>query len=554
MLKRLTIDNYALIDKLRIDFDSRLNIVTGETGAGKSIMLGALSLLLGERADSKVIADGSAKSVVEAQFQGVDHDLEELFQRCDIEWIPGEIIIRREISATGRSRAFVNDQPVTLGVLQEISCRLLNIHSQNSGIHLAEPGRQLHIVDAMAADAESLSAYREEFSSYVSIRNRIKKLRAEREKAVADREFMVFQLEQLDKLKPKRGELVEIEKKFELLSDADEIRERLRDCLHLLSGNDSGCVDRLGQLKGIVAKVDFETLGEESPIADRLDQCYIELKDISETFEECLDRVDTDPILLARMSDRINLYYETMKRFKVANGDDLVAEAERLRARLDSIEGDSEELTELEKKAKTAARHLRELADCLSEERERGAAALTEAVNERARPLGLHNLCFEVRMERGRLTQEGQDSVEFYCSFNKNQQPLPLSRAASGGEMSRLMLTMEQILANRMNLPTMIFDEIDTGVSGDIADRMGRMMQEMTSGMQVIAITHLPQVAARGDAHFKVYKKDTESRTVSMMRKLDDEERVAEIAGMLSGSEINAAAVENARALLNYNS
>lgn len=551
MLDRLTIENYALIDRLQIDFDPRLNIITGETGAGKSIMLGALSLLLGERADSKVIAGGGSKSVVEARFTNPDSELQELFRFHDIEWLDDEIIIRREISASGRSRAFVNDQPVTLNVLQEISGKLLTIHSQNSSVHLADTRTQLRIVDAMTANPELIDSYRKEFSSYLKVRNRIRKLREIKEKALANKEFLQFQLEQLERLRPKRGELIQIEKRYEMLSDADDIRERLRSCLMLLRGGDSGCIDRLGEMKGILGKIDFSMLGEaDSNVEGRLEQCYIELKDIAETFEGCLDRIEADPAMLAKMSDRINLYYEAMKRFRVADSDQLVDEYERIRESLDLMDGDSEELTELEKTAKQSARKLKTLADDLSAEREKGGALLSESLNDIARPLGLKNLKFEVRTERGKLTQDGQDIVEFYCSFNKNQFVMPLSKTASGGEMSRLLLSLENILAGRMKLPTVIFDEIDTGVSGDIADRMGRMMQGMTKEMQVISITHLPQVAARGDAHFRVYKEDDDIRTVSRMKRLTQEERVGEIASMLSGSEVKEAALENARYLL----
>lgn len=555
MLSKLSIRNYALIDSLELEFDSGLTIITGETGAGKSIMLGALSMIMGGRADSRVIADGGSKSVVEASFAFPPASLEQSFAENDLDWNAEELLIRREIASNGRSRVFINDVPVTLSVLASISGYLIDIHSQHENARLTSQTAQLEIIDSVSDNEKLRKRYAEAFRRFVEIRNRVKRIRQEQDRMRENREYLQFQYEGLKTLSPKRGELETIEKRFELLSDADEIRERLQYFRSLLGDNDRGALDLLRTAKAEADRVDYSLVGietdEDTPaIPERLENVIVELQDMYETIDDAVLRVDADPAVLEKLSRRMNEYYDAVKQYRVKTADELVDMLEKIGSQLDVIETGGEELPMLEKEGKRVASEVKELAVRLTESREEGARRFSRVVTETARPLGLSNLDFSVNIAAGKMGPTGQDRVEFRCSFNKNQVAGPIAGMASGGEMSRLMLTIKRVLAGRMNLPTIIFDEIDTGVSGEIADKMGEMMVDMSRDMQVMAITHLPQVAAKGDSHFKVFKKDEETRTLTHVRRLDEEARVREIAAMISGSEVGDAALNNARVLL----
>lgn len=555
MLSKLSIRNYALIDSLELEFDSGLTIITGETGAGKSIMLGALSMIMGGRADSRVIADGGSKSVVEASFAFPPASLEQSFAENDLDWNAEELLIRREIASNGRSRVFINDVPVTLSVLASISGYLIDIHSQHENARLTSQTAQLEIIDSVSDNEKLRKRYAEAFRRFVEIRNRVKRIRQEQDRMRENREYLQFQYEGLKTLSPKRGELETIEKRFELLSDADEIRERLQYFRSLLGDNDRGALDLLRTAKAEADRVDYSLVGietdEDTPaIPERLENVIVELQDMYETIDDAVLRVDADPAVLEKLSRRMNEYYDAVKQYRVKTADELVDMLEKIGSQLDVIETGGEELPMLEKEGKRVASEVKELAVRLTESREEGARRFSRVVTETARPLGLSNLDFSVNIAAGKMGPTGQDRVEFRCSFNKNQVAGPMAGMASGGEMSRLMLTIKRVLAGRMNLPTIIFDEIDTGVSGEIADKMGEMMVDMSRDMQVMAITHLPQVAAKGDSHFKVFKKDEETRTLTHVRRLDEEARVREIAAMMSGSEVGDAALNNARVLL----
>lgn len=555
MLSKLSIRNYALIDSLELEFDSGLTIITGETGAGKSIMLGALSMIMGGRADSRVIADGGSKSVVEASFAFPPASLEQSFAENDLDWNAEELLIRREIASNGRSRVFINDVPVTLSVLASISGYLIDIHSQHENARLTSQTAQLEIIDSVSDNEKLRKRYAEAFRRFVEIRNRVKRIRQEQDRMRENREYLQFQYEGLKTLSPKRGELETIEKRFELLSDADEIRERLQYFRSLLGDNDRGALDLLRTAKAEADRVDYSLVGietdEDTPaIPERLENVIVELQDMYETIDDAVLRVDADPAVLEKLSRRMNEYYDAVKQYRVKTADELVDLLEKIGSQLDVIETGGEELPMLEKEGKRVASEVKELAVRLTESREEGARRFSRVVTETARPLGLSNLDFSVNIAAGKMGPTGQDRVEFRCSFNKNQVAGPIAGMASGGEMSRLMLTIKRVLAGRMNLPTIIFDEIDTGVSGEIADKMGEMMVDMSRDMQVMAITHLPQVAAKGDSHFKVFKKDEETRTLTHVRRLDEEARVREIAAMMSGSEVGDAALNNARVLL----
>lgn len=552
MLETLIIKNYALIDNVSLRFDPGFTIITGETGAGKSIMLGALSLLLGERAETKAISDKSRKSVIEATFSNPDPELETIFEEQCLEWNPDEILVRREISASGRSRAFVNDSPVTLPVLMAVTGNLVDIHSQHSNILLSQSSSHLAILDAYAGNSALLSEYRADFGRYVTLRAKIRKTKERIEKNRENRDFIAFQLEQLDKIAPKEGELRQIEQEFDMLSDADQIREDLGCAYNLLDGSDNAIVGDLSEAAGYLSKVNLSLFDEEdeSELMKRIENVRIEIKDISETVRDYLERVDTDPGRLAKVTARMNTLYDAIKHFRVADEEGLVALHKDLRAKLNAIDFGDEDVAQLEQDARKLARELKAKADALTASREKAAAEFAERLIATAAPLGMPNLRFEVELVQGKLTADGQDSAEFICSFNKNHPMQPMARVASGGETARLMLSIKSIMARCMHLPTVIFDEVDTGVSGEIADKMGSMMKTMGADMQVLAITHLPQVAAKGDSHFKVYKTDEEERTVSHVRRLDEEERVDELAGMLSGTTVNDAARTNARVLL----
>lgn len=552
MLETLIIKNYALIDDVSLRFSPGFTIITGETGAGKSIMLGALSLLLGERADNKAISDRSRKSVIEASFSNPDPELESVFEEQSLDWNPDEILVRREISPSGRSRAFVNDSPVTLPVLASVTGNLVDIHSQHSNILLSQSSSHLAIVDAFCGNGQLLSEYRSDFGRYVTLRAKIRKIKQRIEKNRENRDFIAFQLEQLNKIAPKEGELKQVEQEFDMLSDADQIREDLGAAFNLLDGSDNAVMGELSEAISYLLKVNLSLFDDSDgdELMKRLDNVRIELKDISETVRDYLDRVDSDPGRLAKVTARMNLLYDAIKHFKVADDDALVELHRELGNKLNAIDFGDDDVAQLEQEARLLARELKAKADSLTELRTNGALDFAKRLVETAMPLGLPNLRFCVEITQGKLTADGQDNVEFVCSFNKNHPMQPIARVASGGETARLMLSIKSIMAKCMHLPTVIFDEVDTGVSGEIADKMGAMMRGMGGDMQVIAITHLPQVAAKGNSHFKVYKTDEEEKTVSRVKVLNESERVDELAAMLSGTEVNEAARMNARSLL----
>lgn len=551
MLGRLTISNYALIDSVELTFGDGLTIITGETGSGKSIMLGALSLLTGVRADVKSLSESGRKAVVEAEFRNVSLEVAAALRRLDIECVSDEVILRREILPSGRSRAFVNDTPVTLPALSEIAGMLIDIHTQHSNILLSQPQMQLSLVDSFAGDAEILEDYRTTYAEFVTLRARVRKMKNKLDEERQNREFVAFQLEQLDKVNPKRGELAVVEREYDLLSDAEENGERLSGAYRLLDVGEGSAVAMVEEAMSLLDGIDIDEPVEGEPtVTERLHTVAVELRDIAETVGDWAERVHSDPSRLARLSSRMNLLYETIKRFRVADEEALVELHDELRERLGMIDGGDDSLDALEKRGRHLAQELKVKASRLSEARRKGAALLSDEILEAAMPLGLPNLRFEARLEEGKLGHDGQESVEFYCSFNRNRELQPLSKIASGGELARIMLALKSVMARAENLPTVIFDEIDTGVSGEIADRMGGMMKDMGGSMQVMAVTHLPQVAAKGRAHFKVFKTDSGDKTVTGVRCLSETERERELAAMMSGSDINRAALQNARALL----
>lgn len=561
MLRRLGIRNYALIEGVDVEFGPGMTVITGETGSGKSIMLGALSLLTGGRADSRVVAGG--KSRIEATFEDVDPEMRRLFEERGIEWVEyddadgtctrNEVAIRREIAAEGRSKIYINDTPVTLATLAAIGPKLVYIHSQHANAGLSDEAEQLHVVDVFSGTIPQLEDYRRDFRRFAALRRDIDRVKERNAKNRENEEFLRFQCGQLDALKPKKGELTEIEKRYEVLSDADEIKQRLASLASLFGSGDRGMLGDVAEARGIVDKIDFSLFGrdvEDQDIPARMEVMETEIRDIADAIDDMYSGLDTNPAALERLSSRMQAYYAAVKHFKVKDADELADLHIKLKQELGELTGDGGELPELERQAREMARVLKEKAAVLTRMRREGARLLGDEILAAARTLGLPNLKFEVRVSPAKLTSTGGDRVEFLCAFNRNAKLQPVGDTASGGEMSRLMLSLKAVVARRMNMPTIVFDEVDTGVSGEIAEQMGLMMRRMGDDIQVMAITHLPQVAAQGVEHFKVYKRDEGDRTVTHVEKLDHEARVSEIAAMISGSEVTEAARENARALL----
>lgn len=557
MLRHLSIHNYALIDNLEIELDEGLTILTGETGAGKSVMMGAISLLMGERADLKVLANREGKAVVEGVFDNVAPSLKKVIDDNDLDWNAGQILVRRELSTNGRSRAFINDTPVTLPLLSEIAGGMVDIHSQHANRLLSQPDYQLKIIDSVADNYALLADYKDDFSRFAALHGKIKRLREEMQRSRENSELRAFQLEQLTKLNPKKDELQEVEKTYDLLSDADDIRSRIAISANAISQADVSAVGLIEEAAASLEGVDLSLFdinngaGSEPSLSERLHTVHIELKDIGETLQHLASGIESDPIRLAKADARLKDLYEAVKRFKVRDYDALVDLYASLKSEKAGGGEKTQLLNQLESEAKSLGDVLKKKAEVISQSRKNAADKFSKTLLENARTLGLKNLQVKVDITQGKLTRDGKDTVELLCSFNKNQPLMPISQTASGGEMARLTLCIKAITANKLKLPTVIFDEIDTGVSGDIADRMGSMMADIAGGMQVLAITHLPQVAVKGKSHLLVYKRDDKDRTVSNVKLLTPEERVREIARMLSGKAINEAALENARTLLN---
>lgn len=553
MIKSIHISNYALIDKVEIDLTDGLNIITGETGAGKSIMLGALSLLLGARADTKVVTDQSKKSVVETVIEIQPDDfLREFFHDNSLDWSPDNtIILRREINPNSRSRNFINDTPVTLAVLEQLSKQLIDIHSQHQNLLLADPGFQLRIVDSLADDAELLASYRKHYNEYRSTLRDYNHARKALETTRARENELRAQLQQFEHLNLSEGEQEELEREKEKLENFNDIK----DCLNtiaeeLLEGDNPAvaavkrCVRESEEIKDLVE--------DGNELFERLNSTYLELVDIAESFASMNEDMSDEPQRLEFIQSRLNAIYKLQKKYGVNTVEDLLKIATGIETHLDALDDGENRLADLQNKAKEMRAVVLDEAKRLSAKRREVADKFIADLVALAAPLGMKNIKAVVEFNYTQeLTPDGIDHLEFKFAFNKNQQPLSIGSTASGGEISRLMLCVKTLLAHRMQFPTIIFDEVDTGVSGEIADKMGAMMLEISNDIQVLAITHLPQVAAKGHTHFKVYKEDDENSTHTRLQRLSASERIREIAVMLSGSQVNEASLANAKSLLN---
>ena len=553
MLSRLFISNYALIDHLEIDFQSGFTVITGETGAGKSILLGALSLILGERADIKAMRDTTCKTVVEATLDIIRFHLEPIFAAADVDYDGSECILRREIVPSGRSRAFVNDTPVPLGFLRELATRLIDIHSQHSNMLLSKPQFQLDIIDSLAGNARLLDEYGGVYRKYKETERQLVQLTEQSKRARGEEDYLRFQLKQLQDMNLKPGEDISLETEHTKLGNITDIKEALWEVEHLLMGDETSLIDNLktivNRLQSIVAM-----LPDAQEMSSRVESALIELKDIASSLSAQQETLQYDPERLQLVENRLNDIFTLEQKHQVQTVDELLALQRDYEQRLQALDNSDEQLLQLQQQLQELHEQAMRLAKQLSSKRRQAADSFSQQLVERASLLSLNNLRFDINFaDSGTLTATGTDVIEFRMAFNKNQPLMPVKDTASGGEISRVMLCIKAIVAQRVDLPTIIFDEVDTGVSGDTASRMGEMMGDIARNIQVIAITHLPQVASHSDNHLKVYKSDDADRTSTHVSVLDDEQHVMEIARMLSGKDVNPAAINNAKTLIEQN-
>ena len=550
MLKQLYIKNFTLIDELDMEFHSGFSVITGETGAGKSIILGAIGLLLGQRADSKSVKMGTDKCVIEAHFDLSRYEMEPFFEENEIEFDAEDTIIRRELTSAGKSRAFINDTPVALSMLKELGEQLVDVHSQHQNLLLNKQDFQLSVVDILAADTKELDDYRQTFVHYQDLKKEEQRLLEEIEHGRQSVDFMQFQYDELTTAKLVDGEQEELEQRSETMSHSEDIKTALYEAETALSGDDCGVIGNLK--KAVSALLGIERVYPDvAELAERMNSCYIELKDAAGDVSGKLEEVDFDPAELETVNARLDRLYELEKKYKVESIAQLLAIQDELGRKLSNIENSDEALADLQRQVEAAMKETCAKAEVLTKKRQKAASIIEKQMRERLVPLGMPHVRFEIAIEQETLGRNGQDKVSFLFSANTSTPLQPVAQVASGGEIARVMLSLKAMISGAVKLPTIIFDEIDTGVSGKIAEQMARMMAEMgRCDRQVISITHLPQIAAQGSTHYKVYKEETTQGTTTHMLQLHDEERVHEIAQMLSGSDVSDAAIQNAKELL----
>ena len=550
MLRSLYIQNYALIEKLDIDFGSGFSVITGETGAGKSIILGAIGLLLGQRADVKSIRQGAAKCVIEARFEIAGYGMRPFFEENELEY-EDECILRREVYASGKSLAFINDTPASLVQMKELGEQLIDVHSQHQNLLLNKEGFQLNVLDILAHDEEELNNYQSLHREWKQVQQDLEDLIVLAEQNKADEDYIRFQLEQLEDAQLAAGEQEELEQEADTLSHAEEIKAGLFRAGQVMNSDEGGLLSALKECLNTMLGLQkvYPSAGE---LAERLESSYIELKDISQEVSGKEEEIEFNPVRLEEVNDRLNLIYTLQQKHRVTTVDELLALADDYAAKLANITSSDEQIEELKVRSEALYSKVKKQAAVLTKLRTAAAREVEKQMAARLIPLGMPNVRFRVEIgARKEPGVHGADTVNFLFSANKNGALQSISSVASGGEIARVMLSVKAMIAGAVKLPTIVFDEIDTGVSGEIADRMADIMQEMgDSDRQVISITHLPQIAARGRAHYKVYKQDNETETNSHIRRLADEERIEEIAHMLSGATLTDAALNNAKALL----
>ena len=550
MLKHLYIKNFTLIDTLDIDLYAGFSVITGETGAGKSIILGAIGLLLGQRADSKAIKTGAEKCVIEAHFDLTRYAMEPFFHENDIEYDADDCIIRRELTSAGKSRAFINDTPVPLTMLKELGDRLVDVHSQHQNLLLNKQDFQLSVVDIIANDAKELAQYQQTYVDYQTACKELEALRDEIERNRQNVDFLQFQYDELTGANLQPEELEALEQKSDTMTHSEEIKGALYTADNALQGDDNGAVEALrttiNALKGI-----SKVFSAATELTERLDSTYIELKDVAQEISSLLEQVDFDPSELEMVNNRLDKLYDLQKKYHADSIEELMAQRDEIGRKLSHIENSDEALEEMQQKVAQLKARCEKEADALTKCRTKAAKQIEKEMQQRLVPLGMPHVRFNIEMTKETLGRSGQDKVSFLFSANTSTPLQPVSQVASGGEIARVMLALKAMISGAVKLPTIIFDEIDTGVSGKTAEKMAEIMREMgQQERQVISITHLPQIAALGTHHYKVSKEEGAQGTISRMEELTPEERIKEIAQMLSGSDVTDAAIQNAKQLL----
>lgn len=550
MLKQLYIKNYTLIDTLDMAFHPGFSVITGETGAGKSIILGALSLLLGQRADSKMIKSGADRCIIEAHFDLRHFDLKSFFDSIDIDYDEADCILRRELTSSGKSRAFINDSPVSLIQLKQLGQQLVDIHSQHKNLLLQEEDFQLNVVDLIAGNKELFNEYQNQFKEYQHSKKALDELKERIARASENEDYLRFQINELNEANLKEGMQESLEKESEMMSHAEEIKSALYSTETILS-NEERCV--ISDLKEIVRSLENiqDVYPDISESIERIESCLIELKDISKEINNQAEHVEYDPHELESINEKLDCIYSLEKKHRVDSVEKLIEIRDNIASQLDQINNSDEELKRMEENVEKNLNQCKTLASKLSTERIRSAKVVEKEMINKLVPLGIPHVRFKIQIEPKQLQADGSDRINFLFSANTNTDMQPIKDVASGGEISRVMLSLKAMISGAVNLPTIIFDEIDTGVSGKIAEKMAIIMKEMGhNNRQVISITHLPQIAAMGTSHYKVYKEESANGTISRMSILNQDERVSEIAQMLSGETITESAINQAKELL----
>lgn len=553
MLKHLYIKNYALIEELDMDFQEGFSVITGETGAGKSILLGAIGLLLGQRADSKSIQTGANRCVIEAEFYLEGFGLETFFSENDFDFEGHTCTLRRELTSAGKSRAFINDTPATVAQLKELGSYIIDIHSQHQNLLLANENFQMEILDILGNNEKQIKQYSTIYQEYKTLEHALEKLKERINSDKENEDYLRFQLKQLSEFNPVAGEDETLQEEAETLSHAEDIKSALFQATERMSGEQYGIVSSLRQVLQTLQSATRHYPAAEEWCA-RVEEAYIDLKDLSQELEEKAESIAFDPQRLEAINNRLDELYTLEKKHHTDSAEGLLRIKEQLAQQIGEMDCSEEDIAEKEKELAQVKKNLVEKAGELTQSRSEAATLLQEKMHSMLAPLGMPNAHLDVLVAPLETpSAKGMDQVVFFFSANKNGTPRPIADVASGGEVARVMLSLKTLISKTKQLPTIIFDEIDTGVSGNIADCMAQMMKEMASNhkMQVISITHLPQIAAMGATHYRVYKEDTSDQTLSHIKQLDKEERIKEIANMLSGAQVSQAAIENAKQLLN---
>lgn len=552
MLKQLYIRNFTLIDTLDIHFNPGFSVITGETGAGKSIILGAINLLLGQRADVKSIKSNSSKCVIEAHFDISRYNMQDFFTENNIDFDDTDCILRRELNSSGKTRAFINDTPVALNLMRTLGQQLIDIHSQHQNLLLNEEDFQLNVVDIIAKDRELLIKYKEHFNAYKDAKKAVDRLCKEIEENKKNEDYIRFQLKELTETELKDGMQEELERESEKLSHVEEIKTALYSAGTSLNSyeSDNNVLDKVKEASRSIIGI-TSIYPEISSISDRLESCFIELKDISDEINSEADNIEFDHSRLEQINSQLDKIYSLEQKYHVSNIADLINIQNNLEKQISNIDNSDEELDKLKSEEARLLKECEAIASELTEIRTKASKVIEQEMRNRLIPLGIPNVRFSIKIENKNISEDGHDRISFLFSANTSTPVQPVAQVASGGEIARVMLSLKAMISGAVKLPTIIFDEIDTGVSGKIAEKMGDIMQEMgKANRQVISITHLPQIAAKGTTHYKVFKEETEHGTSSRMLILSKDERTKEIAQMLSGSEISDAAINNAKELL----